>query len=64
MEITQEQKKILDSFVCERLTANKENESVVKEFKSKRGAGLVSYLIDHGWEEDKSGKVAFLYNKE
>ena len=59
MKITQEQKAFLDSFVCERLTANSDNIKLIQAFKSKRGAGLVSYLVENGWEEDKSGKVAF-----
>lgn len=61
MEITQEQKAFLDSFTCERLTANDDNFELIQKFKSERGsgAGLVSHLIEHGWEEDSSGKVAF-----
>lgn len=59
MKITQEQKAFLDSFICERLTANADNNELIQAFKSKRGSGLVSYLIENGWEEDSSGKVAF-----
>lgn len=59
MEITQEQKAFLDSFICERLTANAANNELIKRFKSVRGAGLVSHLNKNGWKEDEGGKVAF-----
>ena len=59
MEITQYQKDILNSFVCERLSSKRDNLDLIKEFKSERGAGLVSYLVKNGWDEDDCGKVAF-----
>lgn len=59
VRITEEQKKVLESFVCERLTSNELNESLMDSFVSKRGASLVKYFKKHGWEEDKSGNTAY-----
>lgn len=41
MRITEEQNRILDSFVCERLTANEENQQLINGFMSEKGESLV-----------------------
>ena len=59
MKISAEQEQILDSFVCERLSANEENESLINSFVSKRGSSLVSYFEKYGPSEDKDGKTTY-----
>ena len=59
MKISVEQERILDSFVCERLSANEENESLINSFASKRGSSLVSYFEKYGPSEDKDGKTTY-----
>lgn len=59
MRITEKQKSILNSFVCERLSANAENESLIDSFTSKRGESLVAYFKEHGMDEDEEGKTAY-----
>lgn len=59
MKITSEQKEILDSLICERLSANDVNEALIKSFVSKRGASLVSYFQKLGPREESEGKTAY-----
>lgn len=59
MRITERQIDILNKFSCERLNSNVDNLSLIKNFYSKRGAGLVKYLIQNGPQEDASGETAF-----
>ena len=59
MKITIEQEKILDSFICERLSANNDNEALIDTFVSKRGSSLVKYFKEYGPEEEKEGKTAY-----
>lgn len=59
MRITKEQKDILDSLICERLSAHVENEKLIETFVSRRGASLVNYFHKFGMEEDKSGSTAY-----
>ena len=58
--ITPEQKKVLDSFKCERLSADKRNLfQALFRFRSQKGAGLVNNLQRNGWTDDGSGKTAY-----
>lgn len=51
MKITKEQNDILNSFKCERLSANAENKKLINSFISRRGTSLVSYFTHFGMEE-------------
>lgn len=64
MRITREQKDILNSFKCERLSANVVNEKLMKSFTSKRGASLVSYFTRLGMEEDVAGTTTYYIIKD
>ena len=57
--ITEEQKKILNSFTCERLAANPLNLQKIQNFLSYRGPGLVRNLRNTGWETDRCGSTAY-----
>ena len=57
MNITQEQINYLEKFTCERLNSNSNNLLSIKNFYSKRGSSLITYLNDYGVQEDKSGKI-------
>jgi len=58
-KITDEQKKIIESFSCERLTNKPENKDLIKKFQSERGRSLVGYLQHLAWEEDTKCKTAY-----
>ena len=57
--ITEEQKAILNSFTCERLTADDMNLHKIQTFSSYRGQGLVNALRYYGWETDKCSSTAY-----
>ena len=57
--ITPEQEALLNSFTCERLTANKDNLSMIQTFLSYRGPGLVHNLRTFGWSADQCGSTAY-----
>ena len=57
--ITPEQIAVLNTFTCERLTADILNLHKIQNFVSYRGPGLVSHLRNSGWEADKSGSTAY-----
>lgn len=59
MRITEEQQNLLNKFSCERLSVNPENKNYVNGFTSEKGASLVGYLQERGWEEDASGSTAY-----
>lgn len=59
MKITAEQEKVLDSFVCERLSSNSLNAELMNSFESKKGESLVNYFKRNGLAEDVSGKTAY-----
>lgn len=58
-KITDKQKKIIESFSCERLTSDPQNEELIKSFVSKKGNLLVEYLQKNAWREDIEGKTAY-----
>ena len=58
MEITKEQRKVLDRFSCERLTAHKRNKKLIKSFYTVRKNSLTGYLQKDAWREDKEKKNA------
>ena len=59
MKITDRQEEVLDQLVCQRLSAVPSNRDLIKSFKSAKGIGLVSYLLERGWREDSDGTTAF-----
>ncbi len=59
MKITNKQKEILDSLICERLSANNINESLIENFISKKGTSLVNYFQKLGPKEECEGKTAY-----
>lgn len=59
MKIKYEQLQILKSFQCERLSCNKENESLIKNFVNEKGRNLVGYLKEKAWIEDVNNETAF-----
>lgn len=56
--ITEEQRKIIESFSCERLSYREENKELIKSFSSVRGRGLVNYLQSCAWQDDIEGNMA------
>lgn len=59
MRITREQEKILESLVCQRLTMDPGNKTLVRSFENKRNRGLAEYLKTLGWKEDSEGATTF-----
>lgn len=59
MRITKEQEALLDSFVCQRLTMDPGNKSLVKNFICDRNPRLEAYLQLLGWKEDSEGATTF-----
>lgn len=61
MRITDEQKKVLDSLVVERLRENKEaNVQLVKSFENKKNPTLVKVITsDYAFNKDEEGKAAY-----
>lgn len=64
MRITKLQREILDSFTCQRLSADPGNKKLVKTFHNSRNPGLAAYLQYCGWEEDTSGAATFYLIKD
>lgn len=58
MKIKKRQKKVLDRFKCERLSAREENRDLIRSFYTVRPNTLTKYLLGPAWEEDKSGQSA------
>lgn len=59
MRITAEQKAILESLKCERLSSNEENMRLVEDFFNRRNASLEQTLKNEAMEEDLEGSVAY-----
>ena len=57
--ITEEQKAILATYTCERLSADQGNLLKIQKFHSARGQGLVHNLRSFGWEEDQNRSTAY-----
>ena len=58
-KITDEQKRIIEKFSCERLSVKQENKVLIKNFKSDKGRSLVRYLQHLAWNEDTEYKTAY-----
>lgn len=59
MKITDEQQKVLNSFSCERLSANSNNIDLISDFASEKGFSIVEYFRKCGLLEDASGETAY-----
>lgn len=61
MRITDDQKKVLDSLIVERLRENKEaNALLVKSFENKKNPTLVKVITsDYAFNKDEDGKAAY-----
>lgn len=59
MKITEKQEKILNTLICERLSDNKNNEALIKDFRNEKGASIVGYLKEKAYKEDQEGSKAF-----
>lgn len=56
--ITEEQKALLNSFTCERLTDDLQNIWRIERFHSERVQGMVECMQRDGWIEDTKGSIA------
>ena len=61
--ITEEQKAYLNSLVCQRLTADPDNEFFLDTFENNINCGLANN-IKNGWQEDKKGETAYYIVKD
>lgn len=64
MQITEEQKRILDSFTCERLSSNPDNLRDVENFYNLRNGSLEHTLKDVAYEEDEASHIAYYLIKD
>lgn len=59
MKITTEQERTLDELICERLSDNPQNETLIQDFENEKGVLIVNYLKQYGLKEDSEGNTAF-----
>lgn len=59
MKITSEQIALLESFKCERLSANPDNMRLVDNFFNRRNLSLVNTLQNEAMQEDSDGSIAY-----
>ena len=64
MKITEEQRKVLDSFSCERLAGKLENMWIVEDFYNSRNPQLEQNLKDKAYEEDENNTTAYYVIKD
>lgn len=64
MGITEEQKRIIDSLVCERLSSNQQNIRDIDAFFNSKNPRLVERLLNEAYEEDIEGKTAYYLIKD
>jgi len=64
MQITEEQKRILDSFTCERLSSNPDNLRGVENFCNLRNGSLEHTLKDTAYAEDEANHIAYYLIKD
>ena len=63
MQITEEQKRILNSLTCERLSSNPENLRLVEHFHNTKNGSLEHTLKDAAYAEDEEERVRALMDK-
>lgn len=54
----------VDRYSCSRLSSNRENNALIKHFKSRKSLTLPLYLQRHAWDEDKRNYRAYYLVKE
>lgn len=59
MQITEEQKRILNSLTCERLSSNPENLRLVEHFHNTKNGSLEHTLKDAAYAEDEENNIAY-----
>lgn len=64
MKITKQQRLILDSLKCERLSSNPDNLYLVESFTNRRNESLEHTLKNEAMEEDEEGSVAYYLIKD
>ena len=64
MQITEEQKRILDSLTCERLSSNPDNLREVENFYNLRNGSLEHTLKDVSYEEVEASHIAYYLIKD
>ena len=61
--MTNDQRKYLESLVCERISANEANKELIAGFVNWRNPTIAENLRN-GWEEDQQGKLAYYIVKD
>ncbi len=64
MRITEEQQKILESLVCERLSRNPANIREINQFFNSKNDNLVERLLNEAYSEDEEDKIAYYLVKD
>ena len=64
MQITEEQKRILNTLTCERLSSNPNNLREVGNFYNWRNRSLEHTLKDSAYEEDEADHIAYYLFKD
>ena len=64
MRITEEQRDILDSLVCERLSRNSNNMREIDSFFNSKNEKLVERLLNEAYSEDENDKIAYYLVKD
>lgn len=64
MRITEEQQRILDSLVCERLSRNPANMREIAQFFNSKNDKLVERLLNEAYSEDEEDKIAYYLVKD
>ena len=57
--LSEDQRKVLSSLVCERFSATADNVEIVKSFTNSKGELLLDYAKNYGFKEDAKGGSAF-----
>lgn len=64
MRITDEQRKLLDSFTCERLSSNEAHLRMVDDFRNVKNENLEHALKNEAYEEDENRNIAYYLVKD
>ena len=64
MRITEEQRAILDSLVCERLSRNSSNMREIDSFFNSKNEKLVERLLNEAYSEDEKDQIAYYLVKD
>lgn len=64
MQITNEQKQILDSLICERLSSTEKNLRIVDNFFNRKNESLAQTLKNEAYEEDADSNIAYYLIKD